>query len=249
MRLRVVIVDDEALARQRLRTLVGESPSLELVGEAGDGTAALDLVASAVPDLLFLDVQMPELDGFEALASLDPDVTPAVVFVTAYDEHAVRAFEVGALDYLLKPIVPERFHAAVARLCERLPLADQSRRARHAALEVERERGFARRLAVRRNNTHYFVGTDEIRWIAADGNYAELHTEGKTHLVRATVKELIGRLDPERFARIHRSTIVAIDSIRSIESSPHGEWVVTMEDGTPLSTSRSYASEVRRLRR
>ena len=249
MTLRAVVIDDEELARRRVCELVGESPALELVGEASDGASALDLLAETKPDVAFLDIQMPELDGFQTLAALEPEEAPAVVFVTAYDGYAIRAFEVGAHDYLLKPVTRERFDAAVARLGVRLPLREQSAQARALAVDMERERGFVRRLVARRGGRHYFVPVGDIDWLEADGNYLHVHASGRTHLVRYTVKDVEARLDPDRFVRIHRSTIVAIDRVGSIQTAEHGEWVITMPDGAKLRSSRSYAPRVRALLR
>lgn len=249
MTLRAVVVDDEDLARQRVRELVEGHDGLTLAGEAADGARALDVVTELRPDVVFLDVQMPELDGFEVVASLDPDVLPGVVFVTAYDDYALRAFDVGAFDYLLKPITRERFDEAVARLTGRMPLREQSLRARALAADVQRERGWARRLVARKAGRHYFVPVRRVDWIEADGNYLRVHVAERTHLVRMSMKEAEARLDPERFVRIHRSTIVAIDRIGSIRSSERGGWIVTLADGTDLPSSRSYTARVRRLLR
>jgi two-component system, LytTR family, response regulator len=247
--LRTVVVDDEALARRRVCELVDAHPELERVGEASDGAGALDVIVDLRPDLVFLDIQMPELDGFEVLAALDEDDVPAVVFVTAYDEHALRAFDVGAFDYLLKPVTPERFEAAVARVRDRTTSGEAPRRARDLASRMERERGWARRLVTRTGNRHAFVPVGEINWIEADGNYARVHVGTRTHLVRVTMRDLEARLDPDDFVRIHRSTIVAIDRIGSIRIGESGEWEVTMAKGERLATSRSYADRVRALLR
>lgn len=250
MKLRTVVVDDEDLARHRVRDLAEAHGALEVVGEAAHGAEALDVLTALRPDLVFLDIQMPEADGFQVLGALDGDVRPAVVFVTAYDAYAIQAFEVGAFDYLLKPVTAERFGEAVARILARLPLGDPSRRPRALAADVERERGWARRLVARSGNRHYFIPVSAIRWVESDGNYLRVRdTAGREHLVRRTMKEIQGRLDPARFTRIHRSTLVAIDRIASIRSGDNGEWEVHMEDGARLATSRSYAANVRALMR
>ena len=192
---------------------------------------------------------MPELDGFQVLAELEPDDVPAVVFVTAYDAYAIHAFDVGAFDYLLKPVTADRFDAAVARVLGRASPREDSPRARELAVRVERERGWARRLVVRSGGRHTFVPVSDVAWIEADGNYARLHAGGRAHLVRLTMKELEARLDPAHFVRIHRSTIVAIDRIGAIRMGNGGEWEVHMDDGTRLTASRSYAANVRALLR
>ena len=252
MTLRVVVVDDEELPRQRITDLVCAHPELDLVAEAGDGTSALDTIVECRPDLVFLDIQMPELDGFQVVAALDDEVLPAVVFVTAYDEYAIRAFEVDAIDYLLKPVAPQRFEAAVSRVLARLERRDSS----HAKpLRTLAERASERqptpvtRFVARRGAKHYFVRVPEIDWIEAVGNYVRLQTGEKSHLIRETMKGVEARLDPHEFVRIHRSAIVAVDRIQSIEAREHGEYVVTMQSGVRLTSSRAYSERVRALLR
>jgi two-component system LytT family response regulator len=249
--LRVVVVDDEPLPRQRVRDLVSQHPSLTLVGEATTGTEALDVMVELRPDLAFLDIQMPELDGLQVAASLADDAPPAIVFVTAFDEYAIRAFEVDAIDYLLKPVTPERFTAAVDRVLKRLDRPEDSTRAPiHAlATKMVEARGVATRFVARRGAKHYFVRVADIDWVEAVGNYVRLQTGDTSHLVRETMKGMETRLDPEQFVRIHRSAIVAIDRIRSIEAREHGEYVVTMTSGARLASSRGYSERVRHLLR
>ncbi len=253
MTLRVVVVDDEALARERVRDLVRAHPALELVGEAADGAEALDVIVGLRPDLVFLDVQMPELDGFQVVESLGDEALPAIVFVTAYDAYAMRAFEVAAIDYLLQPVTPVRFATAVARVGSRVAgraadaPADDPVRA--MASRAARERGFATRFVSRRGAKHYFVRVPDVVWFEADGNYVCARTRDGAHLIRETMKGVEARLDPAHFVRIHRSTLVAIDRIRSIEAREQGEYVVTMDGGARLVSSRSYGERVRALLR
>lgn len=255
MTLRTVVVDDEELPRQRVCDLVRQDPRLALVGEAGDGASALDVVAERRPDVLFLDVQMPELDGFQVVAALDADVLPAVVFVTAYDEYAIRAFEVDAVDYLLKPVTAERFAAAVARAAARLERRDPSldMLVRALAARAAEERGAhgarAPRFVARRGTKHYFVRAADVEWIEAEGNYVCLRTAEGSHLVRETMKGVEAKLDPARFVRIHRSIIVAVERIQSVEAREQGEYAVTMKGGARLASSRGYAERVRALLR
>lgn len=249
MSLRALVVDDEELARRRVRELVTAHDALEFAGEASNGAAALDLLVDLRPDVLFLDIEMPELDGFEVLQALEEDALPLVVFVTAYDRYAIDAFEVGAVDYLLKPITDERFRAAVERVQRRIAHEAPPQQLRAVAERLEHARGYARRFVARRGGRHYFVPVDELTWIEADGNYLRLHTSDGSHLVRRTLKEAEARLDPQQFVRIHRSLLVAIDRIRTIESGDSGEYVVTMQDGTRLQASRSYNARVRALLR
>ena len=250
--LRAVVVDDEPLARERIRTLLAGDSAFELVAECGDGAAALEAVTIHSPDLLFLDVQMPEMDGFAVLQSLPTEALPAIVFVTAYDEYAFKAFEVNAVDYLLKPLEPERFRAALQRVRARLDRsgveeAEPELRALLAQLRAERPAPV--RIVVREGERLFFVRAEEVDWIDAAGNYARLHARNKTHLVRETMKSLEARLDPATFVRIHRSVIVNVDRIGSLEPYFHGEYVVTMKDGTRFTSSRSHSEPLRSLLR
>jgi len=252
MTLRTVVVDDEALPRQRVADLVRGDKRLLLVGEADDGRAALDVIVDQRPDLVFLDIQMPELDGFQVIAALDDDVLPAIVFVTAYDAYAIRAFEVDAIDYLLKPVNTERFDAAVTRVVNRLrdarPGSDAA--VRTLASKASETRGAPLvRFVARRGTKHYFIRAGDIDWIEADGNYLRLWTGDRSHLVRETMKGAEERLDPATFVRIHRSTIVAIDRIGSIQAQDNGDYLVTMQSGARLATSRGYADRIRGLLR
>jgi len=252
MTLRTVVVDAEALPRQRVADLVRGDKRLLLVGEADDGRAALDVIVDQRPDLVFLDIQMPELDGFQVIAALDDDVLPAIVFVTAYDAYAIRAFEVDAIDYLLKPVNTERFDAAVTRVVNRLrdarPGSDAA--VRTLASKASETRGAPLvRFVARRGTKHYFIRTGDIDWIEADGNYLRLWTGDRSHLVRETMKGAEERLDPATFVRIHRSTIVAIDRIDSIQAQDNGDYLVTMQSGARLATSRGYADRIRGLLR
>jgi two-component system, LytTR family, response regulator len=250
--LRAVVVDDEPLARERIRTLLAGDQAFELVAECGDGAAALEAITIHSPDLLFLDVQMPEMDGFAVLQSLPTESLPAIVFVTAYDEYAFKAFEVNAVDYLLKPLEPERFQAALQRVRERLDrrgTAEAEPELRALLAQLRSERPAPVRIVVREGERLFFVRAEEVDWIDAQGNYARLHAKGKTHLVRETMKSLEARLDPTTFVRIHRSVIVNVDRIGSLEPYFHGEYVVTMKDGTKFTSSRSHSERLRSLLR
>lgn len=245
--IRVVIVDDEPLARERIRTLLEAEPDLQLIGECGDGAEAVRVMVTEKPDLVFLDVQMPELDGFAVIDALPANQRPWVVFITAYDEHAVRAFEVNAIDYLLKPVEPRRFQAAITRVRERLSQPPASRDAALEAVlaELRKARGHAARLVVRDGSKVSFVRTEEIDWIDASGNYARLHVNGGVHLLREPLKVLETRLDPERFLRVHRSAIVNLERITSVEPYFHGEYTLTLRDGTKLTSSRTHSVRLR----
>jgi two-component system LytT family response regulator len=249
MSLRVVLADDEPLARERLRTLLAARPECTLTGECADGAEAVDVISAERPDLVLLDVQMPELDGFEVLDALPPDVQPAVIFVTAYDEYAVRAFAVSAVDYLLKPVEPARFTAAVDRALARREGGQRGIDAAFRALmtEVQALRGHARRFVVRDGHRLLFIPADQVDWIDAAGNYVRLHAGGRSHLLRETMKSVEARLDPERFVRVHRSAIVNLERIASMEPYFHGEYVLTLRDGTRLNSSRSQSARLRAL--
>jgi two-component system LytT family response regulator len=252
MTLRVVVVDDEQLPRQRVTELVREHPELELVAEASDGRGALDAIVEHRPELVFLDIQMPELDGFQVISALgDDESLPVFVFVTAYDEYAIRAFEVDALDYLLKPLTAERFAAAVARVLTRIhraPAVDNSVRELASRASAERT-ARPTRFVARRGNKHYFVRVEDVDWIEAEANYVRLVTGDKSHLIRETMKSVEARLDPAAFVRIHRSAIVAVDRIQAIEAREGGDFLITMAGGARLESSRSYSDRIRALLR
>jgi two-component system LytT family response regulator len=249
--IRVVIADDEPLARERIRTLLGPHRDFELIAECGDGEDAVRVLLDQKPELVFLDVQMPELDGFGVIGALPPASRPWVVFITAYDEHAVRAFEVNAIDYLLKPVEPKRFEAAIARVRERLaqPPADHEAALEAVLTELRRARGHAARLVIRDGSKVTFVRPDEIDWIDASGNYARLHLNGAVRLLREPLKSLETRLDPERFVRVHRSAIVNLERITAVEPYFHGEYVLTLADGSKLTSSRTHSARLRTLLR
>jgi len=253
--IRTLLVDDEALARRRLRTLLRDEPDVEIVGECGDGGAAVAAIESLTPDLVFLDVQMPEADGFEVLDAVGADRMPVVVFVTAYDRYALKAFEVHALDYLLKPFSRERFQGAVARAREEVGRRrEQGTVAAASGLsallrELRAERPRIERLVVRDGGRVFFLRADEVDWIESEGNYLRLHVGDHEHLVRGTLKGSVERLDPERFARISRSTVVNLDRVKEIHPWAKGELVVVLSDGTQLPTSGEHGRRLReRLR-
>jgi two-component system LytT family response regulator len=247
MTIRLVIVDDEPLARERMRDLVARHADLELVAECGDGMAAVAAFDRHRPDAALLDVQMPGLDGFDVLATAEH--VPAVVFVTAYDEHALRAFDAHAVDYVLKPIDARRFDVALARLRERLRVPASTSDARAWVAELGRHRGWATRLAVRTEGRIELVAAADLHWIEAAGNYVCLKLADTEHVMRETLKSLEARLDPAAFARIHRSVIVHIDRIRHLEPIAHGEYLVTMRDGRTLYATRSFSQRLRHLLR
>ena len=250
---RVVVADDEPLARERLALLLSRHPKYEIVAECVDGDEVLAAVERERPDLAFLDISMPGRSGVEvAHALLDHERPPGIVFVTAHDQFALRAFEVSAMDYLVKPVDRERFDEMLVRVERRLAGGtDQPRRDDLLALiEQLREGGsFPRRFAIRTAKGHYFVRTDAIESATADGNYVSLAVDGRHHLLRETMKSFEGKLDPARFIRIHRSTIVAIDRIARLEPLGHGAYRVTMQGGARFEASPRYNAHIQRLLR
>ena len=266
-RLRAALVDDEPLGRERVRTLLADEGDVELVGEYATGEAVVEGVASRLPDVLFLDVQMPGIDGFDTVQLLQqvmsPEEMPVIVFVTAHDQYALRAFDVSAVDYLLKPFDRARFREALARARSRLQerrvsgaagtewlraLLEQVRllREQQSETDAERERAAAR-FVVRNGPKIHFVKASEVDWIEGDGNYARLHTRGRSHLVRETLKSVESRLDQRRFVRVHRSAIVNVDSIGVVQPHGHGEYAITMKDGARLTSSRTHSAKLRAM--
>lgn len=247
-RIRVLLVDDEPLARQRLRDMLERHDDVEIIGECDSGDAALRSVEESPPDLLLLDIQMPGCDGIEVVRRLGSDRVPAIIFVTAYDEYAVRAFEVMALDYLLKPFDRERFDQAIDRARQRLagPGDDSLSRQLEALLE-NRDKRYPDRMIVRDAGRIHFLAVDDIRWIEAQGNYVKIHAAGASPMLRRPLKEMESRLAPERFARIHRSAIVNLAAIKEMSPEAHGEYVVTLADGTRLMSGRAYGNKVKEI--
>jgi two-component system LytT family response regulator len=248
-RIRTVIVDDEPLAREKLRGFLERHPGFELVGEAADGLEAVKTIDALRPDLVLLDIQMPELDGLEVLAALESEPMPHVVFVTAYDHYAVKAFDQGALDYLLKPVAPDRFDLAMHRVEAELRDGDPAvvaERLRETLDALAAERPRVERFLVKEQERSRFLPVAEVEWIEAAGNYLKLHTKAGIHLIRGTMKQLQDRLDPARFARIHRTTIVNLDRIKYFEPWSHGDQLVVLESGARLTLSRRFRDQLPR---
>lgn len=285
---RILIVDDEPAARRGVRLLAEAVADVRVVGEAGDGPEAVRQIEALRPDIVFLDVQMPGCDGFEVIERVGPATMPVVVFVTAFDAHALKAFDVAAVDYLLKPYEDVRFHAALARARE----AVRRRRSGDLASRLERlltafERGeiappppsgrespalaplpvpapapaasapadgttaggLSDRILIRSSGEIFFLKTEEIDWIEAEGDYMKFHAAGRTHLLRETMARLEARLDPRRFIRIHRSTIVNVDRVRKMSPAFAGEYAVILHDGTKLRLSRGYQDRLQEMLR
>jgi two-component system LytT family response regulator len=249
-RLRTVIVDDEQLARTRLRTLLSEVREIELVGEAATGPQAADLITTIEPDLLFLDIQMPGCDGFEVLRALPPSICPLVIFVTAYDAHAIRAFDVAAVDYLLKPVMEDRFRAAVSRAVRRHRDGAEGVGGRLIEL-LDRLRATVTsgRIPVSSQGTVSFVRIADLDWAEVEGNGVRLHAGGQSHLLRETMSLLERRLSPHQFVRVHRSFLVNVDRIARIEPWFKGDYVLILRDGTRLTSGRTYRDRIKGLMR
>jgi two-component system, LytTR family, response regulator len=251
--LRVLIADDEPLARDCIRLALGTESDVEVVAECADGGEAVEAIRRLGPDLVFLDVQMPGLDGFGVVERVGAERMPPIVFVTAYDAHALRAFALHAVDYVLKPFDDRRFREALRHARRQLRLERESELGRrltalvrdYAALGAEPSLaapagGYATRVLVRHGERSVFVATDEIDWFEAAGNYVRLHAGPRTELIRATLASLLLQLDPKRFARIHRSTIVNLSRVREVHPWFGGDYVATLADGQELRVSRSY---------
>jgi two-component system, LytTR family, response regulator len=240
-RIRTLVVDDEPVARQRVLTLLRDEPDIEVIGECADGAEACTAIDRLSPDLVLLDVQIPAMDGFAVCQAIPPERMPAVVFITAYDEYALQAFEVHAIDYLLKPFSGPRFKAALSHVREQLErhrAGDLSRKLL-SLMPTVRAHG-ATRLVVKAGGRVYFVRATDIDYCEAAGNYVRLHVGAHEHLLRETLSHLESRLDAQQFVRIHRSTIVNFDRIQELQSSFGGECIVVLRGGTRLTLSRGY---------
>lgn len=241
--MRVLIADDEPPARKKLLRFLGDEPEVTVVGEAADGVAALEAIRAHAPDVVFLDVQMPRLDGFGAVAEMDGRQRPLIVFVTAFDQHALRAFEVHACGYLLKPFDQERFRKVLQHVRERL----EERRSAVPPAPAERAPA-PTRLLLRSSGRSIFLPVEEVDWVEAAGNYVEIHAGKATHLIRGTLDGLLQKLDGEKFIRISRSQIVRIDAIAELQPWFHGEFRVLLKSGATLMWTRRYREGYEQLR-
>ena len=233
-KIRTLIVDDEPLARSNIASLLRDDPQIQILGECGSGTEALGEIRITKPDLLFLDVQMPECDGFDVLEMVGNDVPPAVILVTAYDQYALRAFEAGALDYILKPFDNERFELALTRAKQRVR---ETNRGENVRRNLER-------IVIKNAGEISFIRTRDIDWIEAADYYACLHVGPRSHLLRRSLSDLDGELDPGLFCRVHRSSIVNLEKVRSFKLHEDGEYEVLLETGARVKMSRRYRKEV-----
>ena len=258
-RLRCVIVDDEILAREGLRNMAQKDPDLQVIGECSNGMEAIQLISTKKPDLVFLDIQMPELDGFGVLSELKPGARaarggtlpaerfPYIIFVTAFDKYAVRAFDVHALDYLLKPVDEERFERALARAKQMLRSESEwMQHIRGLLQDIDaRQSRYLERLIVKEDGRIFFILTADIDWIEAKGNYALIHIRKRSYLIRESMNALENQLNPDRFFRIHRSSIVNLDRIHELQSLFHGDCRIILQDGTKLLMSRRFRDKIK----
>lgn len=244
--MRAIIVDDEPLGRQRIRSLLTQEPDVVVLRECADGMEAVEAIRSLRPDVVFLDVQMPEMDGFEVLHAVG-DPMPDVVFVTAYDQYAVRAFEAAAVDYLVKPFDPERFRTALGRVRGRRTGGKGTEDIGALLRRLAADHVHPDRIAVRTGTRHRLVRLQDVDWMETQDNYVALHVGKQQHLLREPMTSLLRRLDPRRFVRIHRGIVVNVDRVTTVETWGKFEYLVTLADGTKLTSSRGYRDEVRRL--
>jgi two-component system, LytTR family, response regulator len=246
-KIRTLVVDDEPLARERLTSLLAAEADIEIVGQCRDGEEAVHAIVDHSPDLVFLDVQMPAMNGFEVIEAVGSERMPLVIFVTAYDQHALKAFQVRALDYVLKPFDRDRFQEALQRArahIQRDETGDLGRRLLALVKDLRRDQPRTDRLVVKSGGRLFFLRTDEIDWIEASGNYVRLHVGTTSHLLRETMNAIEGRLDPEKFFRIHRSRIVNMERIQEMQPWLNGEYAVVLRTGTRLTLSRGYREKL-----
>jgi len=244
-KLRVLVVDDEAPARRKVLRVLRQEPDVQVVGEADGAEATLAAISKHKPDLVFLDVQMPGADGFDVVAGISPENMPRVIFVTAHDQFALRAFEVHAFDYLLKPFSEERLRTALERVRKERAQSNDGFVSQLQQLmeQLQKERSFPQHILVQENGRAHFVAARDITWAEADGNYVQLHCGVKTYTLRGALEAMRDVLDPKAFVRINRSSVVKLEAIREMQPWFHGEYKVLLKDGTELRWSRRYVKE------
>jgi two-component system LytT family response regulator len=242
----VLIVDDEPLAREGLALLLRDETGIGSVSEARNGAEAVEKIGAARPDLVLLDVQMPEMDGFDVLRAVGAERMPPVIFVTAFDRYAIQAFEVNAVDYLLKPVARERFSQALARVRERIASGPDNQHVLALLQQLAAPKNHLARVALRSAGKISFVNVEDILYVQAAENYVQLHLETSRHLLHVPIATFEQSLDPEKFLRIHRSLIVNVRHIAQLETGPHGEYVVVLHGGARLQSSRSYHEKIKR---
>jgi two-component system, LytTR family, response regulator len=255
-KIRTLIVDDEPVARRGIRRELERDPDVQIVGECSDGYQAVAAIQETSPELVYLDLQMPELDGFGVIETIGIEHMPMVIFVTAYHQHALQAFEIHALDYLLKPFNKERFQSALQHAKKQLRQLSPDGLSQHllallqaseALPQTSTQPKYLERLAVKAGGRIFFLPTKEIHWIEAADNYVRLHTGKEAHMIQGTLSRLQSRLNPDMFLRIHRSTIVNIQFIKELQPLFHGEYVVRLSSGKELTSGRTYRENLQRL--
>ena len=242
-KIRTVVVDDEPLARKRLDKLLQEDEEIEVLKFCANGQEAINAIENENPDLLFLDIQMPEINGFEVLQNIEQDKVPLVIFVTAYDEYAIKAFDVHALDYIMKPFKRERFHESLKRAkntIKRDDKAEISGKIEHLLDYLDDSGGPLSRILVKSSGRYFFLKAADIDWIESSGNYVRIHSGGKNYLIRETMKNMEKKLDSDTFFRIHRSTIINVEKVKELEQWFHGDYQVIMYNDHKLTMSRNY---------
>lgn len=243
-KIRTVIVDDEPLAREGVRMMLDSDSDILVVAECANGSEAIDTILGLKPDLVFLDVQMPEINGFGVIEAVGVKQMPCIVFVTAYDKYAMQAFEVNVLDYLLKPFTAKRFSDALERIKKQIgkeESIDLDRKLMNLLQEVKPNSGYLERIIVKNGGRVFFINVEEISWIEAADVYVRIHTAGgQSYLVRGSIGKLEEKLDPAQFLRVHRSTVVRLRQIKELQPLFHGEYEITLHDGTKLTSSRRY---------
>ncbi len=249
-RIKVIIVDDEPLAREKIRDMLKDDSSIEVVAECASGSKAVTAIEKLTPDLLFLDIQMPQMDGFDVLKAIPQEKLPHVIFVTAHDQYALKAFEVYALDYLLKPFDRERFGTALKRAKSQVR-RDQNNQVNAGILalldELQESNRYVDRLVIKNTGRIHFLKTVDIDWVEAEGNYVRIHVGKESHLLREPISSLETQLNAKKFLRVHRSTIVNLDRIHELQPWFHGEYRIILKDGTQLMLSRSYRDKLQQV--
>ena len=259
--IRALIVDDERLARETLRLLLDGHSNIEIIGECENGAEAVDAIQKQTPDLVFLDIQMPEMNGFEVIKAIGPEQMPVIIFVTAYDQYALRAFEARALDYLLKPFDDDRFEQALSRATERIHerqvgelssklmglIGNKSESPGAPEEHVQPADEYLERIMIKERGSLFFIKVEEVEWIEAAGDYVSIHVGNKSHLLRETMSGLMKKLNPRQFVRVHRSSIVKIDSIKELKPYFHGDYIIILKNGTELKLSRRYWEKVEKV--
>jgi len=246
--IRVLIVDDEPLARERVHHFLKQEPNITIIGESGNGIEAVAAIREKKPDLIFLDIQMPGMDGFEVLQHIESEHMPHIIFITAYDQYAIRAFEVHALDYLLKPFDQSRFKRALHLAGEYIQLqknGDFKYRIKELIQEIGSEKKFPERFIIKSEGRIYFIRTDEVNWIESAANYVSLHVGREVHLMRGTMSAMEEKLDPDKFIRVNRAAIINIEFIREIQPFFNGEYIINLKDDTQITLSRKYREKLK----